>query len=177
MMFENWINESVKNVLLVEPNFPIPNKSRNHSNFLPIGLLKIASYLREKNINIKLIRYEEKSEDKQSTLNLFNFKKEKNEFKPDLICVTSIFTYWSKYVKNAVQHFKFKYPDVPVIVGGIYASLMPKHCKEYTGCDDVIMGTIDEAEKLKPAYDLVDVNYQILHTTRGCIRKCGFCGV
>ena len=53
---------------------------------------------------------------------------------------------------------------------------MPQHCKEYTGCDDVIFGTIDEAEKLRPAYDLVDVDYQILHTTRGCIRKCGFCG-
>ena len=75
-----------------------------------------------------------------------------------------------------ITEVKNKYPDVPVIVGGIYASLMPQHCKEYTGCEDVIFGTIDEAEKLIPAYDLVDVNYQILHTTRGCIRKCGFCG-
>ena len=40
----------------------------------------------------------------------------------------------------------------------------------------VITGIIPEAEKLPPAYDLVDVDYQILHTTRGCIRKCGFCG-
>lgn len=183
MNFEYWIKEDTKNVLLVEPNFPIPNKSRNHSNFLPIGLLKIASYLRTKDIDVKLIRYEHKKEmaDKEQTT-LFPFENKKNmehesdEKIPDLICVTSIFTYWSKYVKDAVQYFKNKYPDVPVIVGGIYASLMPQHCKEYTGCDDVIFGTIDEAEKLIPAYDLVDVNYQILHTTRGCIRKCGFCG-
>ena len=46
MLLDDWINESTKRVLLVEPNFPIPNKSRNHSNFLPIGLLKIAGYLR-----------------------------------------------------------------------------------------------------------------------------------
>lgn len=180
MMFEEWIDNNVKNVLLVEPNFPVPNKSRNHSNFLPIGLLKIASYLREKNIKIQLIRYEEPSNKKNSTQTTFdkssNKKKEKNELAPDLICVTSIFTYWSKYVKNAVQYFKKKYPTTPVLVGGIYASLMPKHCKEYTGCDDVILGTIDPAEELIPAYDLVDVDYQILHTTRGCIRKCGFCG-
>ena len=52
-MFEDWITDDVKCVLLVEPNFPIPGKSRNHSNFLPIGLLKIASYLREKNIEPK----------------------------------------------------------------------------------------------------------------------------
>lgn len=178
-MFEDWINDDVKNVLLVEPNFPIPTKSRNHSNFLPIGLLKIAAYLRKKDINIKLIRYEEKPKTKQTNLDFKNNvdnNKEDNDFQPNLICVTSIFTYWSKYVRNAVQHFRDKYPDVPIIVGGIYASLMPKHCKEYTGCDDVILGTIDGAEKVIPAYDLVDVDYQILHTTRGCIRKCGFCG-
>ncbi len=178
-MFEDWITDNVKNVLLVEPNFPIPGKSRNHSNFLPIGLLKIASYLREKNINIQLIRFEEPKETidyNQSTL-VFDKKEEGEEsFKPDLICVTSIFTYWSKYVKSAVQFYKHKFSDVPIIVGGIYASLMPDHCKKYTGCDDVILGTIDEAEKLIPAYDLVDVDYQIIHTTRGCIRKCGFCG-
>ena len=60
MKFEDWITEDIKCVLLVEPNFPIPNKSRNHSNFLPIGLLKLASYLRSKSIKVKLIRYEDK---------------------------------------------------------------------------------------------------------------------
>ena len=44
-MFEDWITDDVKSVLLVEPNFPIPAKSRNHKNFLPIGLLKIAARL------------------------------------------------------------------------------------------------------------------------------------
>ena len=178
-MFEDWITDDVKCVLLVEPNFPIPGKSRNHSNFLPIGLLKIASYLREKDIKIKLIRFEEPKEKLdygQTTLDFGNVNEVEDEFNPDLICVTSIFTYWSKYVKNAVQYYKNKFKDTPILVGGIYASLMPDHCKEYTGCDDVILGTIAEAEKLIPAYDLVDVDYQILHTTRGCIRKCGFCG-
>ena len=59
MTFRDWITEDIKNVLLVEPNFPIPNKSRNHSNFLPIGLLKIGAYLKSKNIKTKLIRFEE----------------------------------------------------------------------------------------------------------------------
>ena len=169
MNFEDWITKDVKKVLLVEPNFPIPAKSRNHSNFLPIGLLKIASYLRSKSIEVKLIRYEH--QDAQTTL-----IEEEDEFVPDLICVTSIFTYWSKYVKDAVSHYKLKFKKAPILVGGVYASLLPDHCKEYTGCDDVILGIIPEAEKLIPAYDLVDVDYQILHTTRGCIRKCGFCG-
>ena len=29
-------------ILLVEPAFPIPPKSKNHKDFLPIGLLKLA---------------------------------------------------------------------------------------------------------------------------------------
>lgn len=171
MAFEDWITKDVKNVLLVEPNFPIPNKSRNHANFLPIGLLKIAAYLRNKSINIKLVRHD-KENLKQTTL----FPKKNQEFKPDLICVTSIFTYWSKYVKNTVSYYKSLYKNIPVIVGGIYASLMPEHCKNYTKCDDVILGPIYEAEKLYPAYDLVDVDYQIVHTSRGCVRQCKFCG-
>ena len=186
MNFDDWITEDVKRVLLMEPNFPIPNKSRNHSNFLPIGLLKIAGYLRSKSIEVKLVRYEEDdSRNKydntvQTTLDSVNedSKDDNDDFSPDLICVTSIFTYWSKYVKSAVKYCKGKYgKDVPVLVGGIYASLLPDHCLEYTGCDEVIQGQIEGAEICPPAYDLVDVDYQIIHTTRGCIRQCGFCGV
>ena len=69
MLLDDWINESTKRVLLVEPNFPIPNKSRNHSNFLPIGLLKIAGYLRTKDIEVKLIRYEH-TDTMQTTLDV-----------------------------------------------------------------------------------------------------------
>lgn len=148
-----------KNILLIEPKYPIHPRSRNHANFLPIGLLKIASYYRNNGSNIKLIRYDEGIE---------------CNFKPDIIFVTSLFTYWCEYVKESVEWAKQF--DAPIIVGGIYASLMPDHCKDYTQCDYIVQGVIDEVEDLIPAYDLVDVDYQIIHTTRGCIRKCSFCG-
>ena len=174
MSFSDWITEDTKKVLLVEPDFPIPNKSRNHSNFLPIGLLKIASYLRAKSIDVELIRFkeDENADYAQTTLDFNN----SNEDQPDLICVTSIFTYWSKYVINAVLFYKNRYPKAKIIVGGIYASLMKEHCEKNTRCDEVITGPIPEVEEFLPAYDLVDVDYQIVHTSRGCIRKCGFCG-
>lgn len=177
MAFKDLITKDIKRVLLVEPDFPIPNKSRNHSNFLPIGLLKIASYLREKkSVNVKLIRFEEKEdEDYYQTALDFKMDNSTND-EPDLIFVTSIFTYWSKHVIRAVLHYKNKYPRAKVIVGGIYASLMPKHCLANTHCDEIVMGPIPEVEECPPAYDLVDVDYQIIHTSRGCIRKCGFCG-
>jgi len=147
------------NILLVEPNFPIPPKSKNHRDFLPIGLLKLASYHRDKGDNVKLIRG----------------NKITRCYYPDQVKITSLFTYWSKYVWDSVKYYKEAYPDSKVIVGGIYASLMPEHCKQ-SGCDKVYVGVDKRAEKCQPAYDLVDVDYQIMHTSRGCIRKCKFCG-
>ncbi len=147
------------NVLLVEPEFPIPSKSKNHQDFLPIGLLKLASYHRQRGDQIQLVRGNQ----------------DINGFRPDQIKITSLFTYWSKYVWDSVEFYKERYPDAKVTVGGIYASLMPEHCKE-SGCDEVFVGVNNEVERCKPAYDLVDVDYQIVHASRGCVRRCDFCG-
>jgi len=146
-------------ILLVEPEFPIPPKSKNHRDFLPIGLLKLATYHRKVGDKVKLVRGNE----------YFPY------YKPQEIKITSLFTYWSKYVWDSVHFYKEHYPKAKVTVGGIYASLMPEHCK-HSGCDKVFTGVHDKAEFYKPAYDLVNVDYQIIHTTRGCIRKCDFCG-
>ena len=146
-------------VLLVQPEFPIVTKSRWHKSFLPIGLLKLASYYRKKGYSVKLV-----------------YGKENLGFRPDKIMISSLFTYWSKYVWDCVKHYKQLYPNAKVMVGGIYASLMPEHCKQ-SGCDEVFIGVHKKAEKCEPAYNLVNVNYQIIHTSRGCVRRCKFCGV
>ena len=147
-------------ILLVEPEFPIPPKSKNHSNFLPIGLLKLATYYRKKGNKIKLNRGNHPA-----------------GFYPNKILVTSLFTYWSDYVKDTVQYYKKLYPKTKIEVGGIYATLMPDHCKKYTGCNSVFIGQHKKAEKCFPAYNLVNVGYQIIHGMRGCINKCSFCGI
>jgi hypothetical protein len=157
-----------KKILLVEPSFPIPSKSNNHKNFLPIGLLKLASYYRDQGHKIKLVRG--------------NLKLEDFDFKPDKIEITSLFTYWAPYVKDSVSYYRKMFPKARITVGGIYASLMPDHCKKYTKCDEVYEGVHTEAEKYYPAYDLITnhnphpVDYQIIHSSRGCPRKCNFCG-
>ena len=147
------------NILLVEPEFPISLKSKNHRDFLPIGLLKLAGYHRYKGDCFRLIRGNENI----------------GGFIPDEVKITSLFTYWSQFVWSSVTFYKKKFPDAKVTVGGIYASLMPEHCKK-SGCDEVFVGINDEAEKYQPAYDLADVDYQIIHASRGCLRRCDFCG-
>jgi len=165
-------------ILLVEPDFPIPPKSRNHKNFLPIGLLKIATYLRDHGHQVRLVRGIPK--------NLSELQ-EASKFNPEEVWVTSLFTYWAKYVRDAVQHYRGMFPSARIKVGGIYASLLPpENVKEYTGCDEVHQGVIPEVEEHAkthpPAYDLVGnanphpVDFQIVHASRGCPRKCRFCG-
>jgi radical SAM superfamily enzyme YgiQ (UPF0313 family) len=161
-------------VLLVEPDFPIPHKSKNHKNFLPIGLLKIASYLREIGAQVRLVRGVPKSLEDMATIAGFD---------PDEIWVTSLFTYWAEYVRDAVQRYRQMFPHAKIIVGGICASLLPSdEVREYVGCDEVYQGVIQEAEECFPAYDLIEdanpntIDYQIIHASRGCERKCSFCG-
>jgi len=149
-----------RKILLVEPEFPIPPKSKNHSNFLPIGLLKLASYYRKQGHKIKLNRGNQPA-----------------GFYPNRVLVTSLFTYWSEYVKDAVEYYKNLYPKARIEVGGIYATLMPEHCKKYTGCNYVFKAQHKKADLCEPAYDLVDADYQILHGMRGCVNQCPFCGI
>ena len=163
----------MKNYLLVEPSFPIPIKSKNHHNFLPVGILKLASFLRANGNKVKLVRGEAKS------YKLGAIKR----FRPDEIWITSLFTYWARYVKDAVRYYREVFPEAIIIVGGVYASLIEKkQVMQYTGCDKVYQGVHPIAEKYAPAYDLIEnnnphkVDYQIIHASRGCKRKCRFCG-
>ena len=162
-------------ILFIEPEFPIPPKSKNHRNFLPIGLLKLASYHREQGDTVKLIRGNKTKEEIKEC-------GDRKWWVPDKIMITSLFTYWARHVKECVSHYRGLYPGAEIVVGGIYASLMPEHCKKYTGCDEVFVGVHESAEKSFPAYDLIEDNphpldYQIVRTSRGCIRNCEFCGV
>lgn len=72
-------------------------------------------------------------------------------------------------MRESVSFYKQLYPNATIQVGGIYATLMPDHCKEYTGCDVVYSGQFGNAEKCQPAYDLVNVDYQIIHGMRGML--------
>lgn len=160
-------------ILLVEPNFPIPSKSKNHKNFLPIGLLKLHDYYKSENHKVKLIRGNK------------NKREIGTRFKPDKIMITSLFTYWSKYVKDCVEHYRKLFPNAEIEVGGIYASLQPKHCKTYTKCDKVHIGVNKRAEKYTERHRLNyailsnshPIDYQIIHASRGCPKRCSFCGV
>ncbi len=162
-------------VLLVEPAFPYPTKSKHkansiHKNFLPIGLLKLGAYYRSKGADVKLVRG-----------NLTELDME--YYKPSLILITSLFTYWSKYMWEAVAHYRQLFPKATIQVGGIYVTLhhntpaFREKAKEFRVKWHV--GLHKGAEKMLPDYSLLNgdmCDYHVTHAMRGCIRRCSFCG-
>ena len=141
-----------KHVLLVEPNY--------YSQYPPIGLLKLSTYHKQMGNTTELVR--------------------KNKFPkktPDLVYVTSLFTWAWRPVWKAVRTFKAWFPDVDIWLGGLYASLLPDHAR-LSGADRVYQGVFEEAEDLMPDYSLVpNWNGSIIFASRGCNKKCVFCAV
>ncbi|MCG8639099.1 MAG: B12-binding domain-containing radical SAM protein [Desulfobacterales bacterium] len=119
--------------------------------------------------------------------------------KPDLIFVTSLMTYWASGVKETIGMVKQAFPDVPVVLGGIYASLCRGHAEKKSGADRVIQGPAEGVLKSLiaeytgfeisgpgpsrnldhlpfPALDLQNrMAYAPILTSRGCPFSCEYC--
>jgi len=121
---------------------------------------------------------------------------------PDLICVSSGMTYWYPGVFKLIEITKRLFKNVPVILGGIYATLCFEHAKRCSGADIVFPGG-GEAEVLRllsdlagfeselnefrnpqlairnetyPAFDLYPhLEYVCMATSTGCPFKCSYC--
>lgn len=91
------------------------------------------------------------------------------------IWITTTFTYDIPHALGIVREAKKR--SNRVIVGGIAATLFPDLFKK-EGVN-VHIGLHPEAEAYCPDYSLLEENpkYSISHTSRGCVRKCGFCMV
>lgn len=118
---------------------------------------------------------------------------------PDAILLTSMMTYWYPGVQHTMQLIRKIYPGIPVILGGVYATLLPGHATRTVRPDYLITGPGETAvlklladlfglklpaEALPdnpdtfpyPAFDLItDLRYLCLLTSRGCPYNCSFC--
>lgn len=200
----------------------------------PLGLLYLASILRENGYRITYLDLLDNSElDKSSKLKPQSFGQKKfykeiipkpsvyktiprqygrygisepqfltllkNIPKPEAVLVTSIMTYWYPGVFRVIELIKQTYPGVPVILGGIYATLCSEHATQFSQSDYVISGA-GEIQGIKlvdwltgnqsqffpnlqdldsypyPAFDLIpNLNYVCILTSRGCPFRCTYC--
>jgi len=118
---------------------------------------------------------------------------------PDLIGITSGMTYWYPGVFKAIRIVKESFKKVPILLGGIYATLCYDHAVRYSEADYVIRGR-GELEPFKiiskllglelsmancqlgiddfpyPAFDLYpQLDYVSMMTSRGCPYRCSYC--
>lgn len=118
---------------------------------------------------------------------------------PDLVLMTCTMTYWYPGVQAVVEQVRKKFGRVPILLGGVYPSIMPDHALNQTGVDLICNGPgenkisslINEAlgdgtcpelsvESLEgmptPAYSFLrNTNTLPLLTSRGCPLRCSFC--
>jgi len=115
----------------------------------------------------------------------------------DLIAFTSGMTYWYPGVFKLIDISKKFFKGVPIILGGIYATLCYEHAKKYSGADVVFKGgnewdaikLISESIKFPiphsalridllpyPAFDLYpQLDYICIATSKGCPFRCTYC--
>jgi len=115
---------------------------------------------------------------------------------PSAILVTSLMTYWYPGVREAIRLAKDIHPDVPVILGGIYARLCREHALMRSGADRVVSGqgfeslsaalheygihvsakSGDAQPTEYPAFDLLTkIDYVCIMTSSGCPFHCQYC--
>ncbi|UCC40454.1 MAG: B12-binding domain-containing radical SAM protein [Candidatus Aminicenantes bacterium] len=133
-------------------------------------------------------------------LSIFNHELEQIPL-PDLVLITCTMTYWYPGVQIVAELIRKKFGPVPLILGGVYPSLMPEHARSTSGADIVFQGpgekgilplirdilgdsscpasqfeTLDEVPW--PDFSLLRNKETLpLLTSRGCPFKCSFCAV
>jgi len=169
----------------------------------PLGLLYILDYLRELGNDVTLIDCIYEGRDKPKTFGRYKtqrtrvekpeayrgiprrfyqfgitkeaFEERLSEVKnPDLILVTSGMTYWYLGVRWCIHIIKRRFPDTPLLLGGIYAQLCPDHAQT-CGVDGVQTTYLDFPLR-QPALDLYESpDYGVTITSIGCPMRCKYC--
>jgi radical SAM superfamily enzyme YgiQ (UPF0313 family) len=205
----------------------------------PLGLLYLASYLRESGLSVRLIdcldvhhplmaetvyakrplrrrygtgKYWKRRVSTPQELSSIKrpyhrygidpqaFARELKRIKrPAAVLVTSLMTYWYPGVFEAIRLIKDIHPDVPVVLGGIYATLCPEHAGTHSQADvvipspgqcwpadlnDTLNNIIPDVQLKKkldpftpyPAFDLLThIEYVCIRGSLGCPFRCLYC--
>jgi radical SAM superfamily enzyme YgiQ (UPF0313 family) len=118
---------------------------------------------------------------------------------PQAVLITSIMTYWYPGVSRVIELIKEVFPGIPIILGGIYATLCFEHASKFSGADYVIKGnSVSDLIKILeqhagnknnyskykkglekmpyPAWDLYsNLDYICILSSRGCPYRCSYC--
>lgn len=121
------------------------------------------------------------------------FREKLNGRRPDIVLISSGMTYWYYGVSEAVSAVREKWKDVPVAVGGIYASLMPDHCLKSSSADFVVTGEAQAPSGLNRVFKKAGLplcllpwrddilihpvlkDAAVIRLNKGCPCRCSYC--
>ncbi len=119
--------------------------------------------------------------------------------RPDLILTTCIMTYWYSGLQETIRWVRKIFPDVPIVLGGVYPTLLPDHAAGQSGADEIVSGPgegvlpgiiarytgFDLNKKFDPEnmdgfpYPAFDLQHHIAYapflTSTGCPFRCAYC--
>ena len=163
----------MERILLIEPYY--------QNKFPPLGLMKIATYHRNKGDIVEFYKGE------APYLQIVKANK---------IYITSLFTFHYDITIKTILHYKKYIHKDMIYIGGIAATLMAQEIEKDTGISNIIQGQLLSSnilgyddniniDELPLDYDIIDdITYDytagdnyFVYTTRGCPRKCEFCAV
>ena len=118
---------------------------------------------------------------------------------PQAVLITSIMTYWYPGVFRVIEIIKKIFPGIPIILGGVYATLCFEHASKFSRADYIVKGNnirdcLKILEQLSgnknnylkyekgleylpcPAWDLYsNLDYISILSSRGCPYRCSYC--
>ena len=189
---------------------------------IPLGILKVAEYLSRYDVELDFIdctenyrrtgpfgtgKYQKETVSKPGCIQsiprrfgrygirveeLKRLLRQKSPF--DMVFMTSIMSYWYPGVHKAVEIIKAEYKNIPLILGGIYATLWHEHAANTSGADYIYRGGVGEGihsalntfgfrirekqEETTPYYRLGLYNhfrFVPILTSTGCPYRCSYC--
>ena len=139
-------NRTIENVMLIRPSNTMPKDSILRLT-TPLSLLYLGAVLRNADYNVKILDsscagyHNQTFEGNDVTYGLSdeNVTKKIEEFKPDIVGVTSMFSSQQKKALHYCDLVK-AVGDIPVVIGGLHSSLFPQETLKNNSVDFVIMG-------------------------------------
>jgi len=137
----------------------------------PLGLLKVAEYLSAYDVDLSYIdctdsfeikkygagRFRSEAVEKPDILKnvplqyrrygiaIDEFVERVKAFMPfDMVMITSVMSYWYPGVQEAIKIVREICEDVPIHLGGIYATLYHEHASAHSGADFIYKGPVNK---------------------------------
>ncbi len=164
----NWVEKvGTALVTLISPPQVFTKSQVTAGVVPPLGLLYLASYLKQYNIEIKIIdsvgnKYSQYTPYKNVTLRGMSFQEIIDEIseQTDLIGISSLYSSAHLIIKELIHLIKQRFPDKKIVVGGAHATILSEFVLKDTDADIIVIGE-GELTLLELCQNLN--NYQNVH--------------